>query len=108
MRISDWSSDVCSSDLPVALRQAQSLPSRRRGANGLGEGSRALPCHLEIIAARSDLEPDAPRIADQRPAVGMIGQRPAGPAPVPRRKFDFGDGAGGGGGGEGGGRKSVG
>src|SRR3546814_9136982 len=76
MRISDWSSDVCSSDLPVAPRQAQSLPSRRRGANGLGEGSRALPCHLEIIAARSDLEPDAPRIADQRPDVGMIGQRP--------------------------------
>src|SRR3546814_14386123 len=26
MRISDWSSDVCSSDLPAGLKQAQQLP----------------------------------------------------------------------------------
>src|SRR3546814_12915090 len=80
---------------PVALRQAQSLPSRRRGANGLGEGSWALPCHLEIIAARPYLEPVAPRIAYQRPAVGLSGTWPAGLDPVARRRTAFCVGAGG-------------
>src|SRR3546814_3692214 len=52
MRISDWSSDVCSSDLEatVAIRQRQSKrersEQRRNGGRGFGG-----PCSAPIVAA---------------------------------------------------------
>src|SRR3546814_21164568 len=42
MRISDWSSDVCSSDLAIACLACRSLPplaSRRGGRTGTGRGA---------------------------------------------------------------------
>src|SRR3546814_5254984 len=36
MRISDWSSDVCSSDLPLALRPYETLQFLRDGFEGAG------------------------------------------------------------------------
>src|SRR3546814_925998 len=44
MRISDWSSDVCSSDLPQCRRTKKHLPIR--GGAGVGPGSNRQPSHL--------------------------------------------------------------
>src|SRR3546814_2991893 len=46
MRISDWSSDVCSSDLPVSLTVLTAADGSRRWAAAFGEivdGSAAVP-----------------------------------------------------------------
>src|SRR3546814_3263788 len=58
LRISDWSSDVCSSDLPPCKRRVQERSdmglheSRRRSRVGL-----RLPCHL-LRREDLDLSPD--------------------------------------------------
>src|SRR3546814_18245558 len=41
MRISDWSSDVCSSDLPTRQQQQQADPVHRRGQREPGGNARA-------------------------------------------------------------------
>src|SRR3546814_1069923 len=46
MRISDWSSDVCSSDLPERLLLPHDGDVARRGAGAVERGKRlAAPCH---------------------------------------------------------------
>src|SRR3546814_7542363 len=51
MRISDWSSDVCSSDLGAGARAGQALPRQRRGARSAADGA--------AMAAASAGEPAA-------------------------------------------------
>src|SRR3546814_2151506 len=48
MRISDWSSDVCSSDLGCGVRRSTSAQARRRTAPRLGGG---LSCRLHLLVA---------------------------------------------------------
>src|SRR3546814_7015388 len=54
MRISDWSSDVCSSDLPelvdAGLMSARELRQFERAENFL----LAVRCHLHILAGRAE------------------------------------------------------
>src|SRR3546814_152631 len=48
MRISDWSSDVCSSDLQFARRAA-------KGGDGIGRGRRGVTGHVYAVADEVDL-----------------------------------------------------
>src|SRR3546814_21025771 len=41
MRISDWSSDVCSSDLPIGPQEQLALPRQGRPAEGVSAGPHA-------------------------------------------------------------------
>src|SRR3546814_16599584 len=52
MRISDWSSDVCSSDLPASLWEAYEEALRRLPAwlSGIGYEAMGLTCLREAIA----------------------------------------------------------
>src|SRR3546814_20299134 len=52
MRISDWSSDVCSSDLPLP---ADSRVLRPSGARGHGHGWP--PAHKPLCLSRNDINP---------------------------------------------------
>src|SRR3546814_4956248 len=88
MRISDWSSDVCSSDLGAAPRQFhqrtdRALP-RAAGRALMGTnisplaGKPAQAAQLvnvdKLLAAYFDVKPD-PSVAAQRVAFGTSGQR---------------------------------
>src|SRR3546814_16154326 len=53
MRISDWSSDVCSSDLAAAVAhgaQDQEVADRLRHADAHGDGLRVLPAGRVLLA----------------------------------------------------------
>src|SRR3546814_6800083 len=67
MRISDWSSDVCSSDLVVAIGEAL-LGHRHRAAGAFGD---VLPRHLGVDAAR-----DRALGAMHREEAAYLGQDP--------------------------------
>src|SRR3546814_6883908 len=55
MRISDWSSDVCSSDLAAAaVARGRNAPARRPGRTGQRPARRSCPCHQERLARRDD------------------------------------------------------
>src|SRR3546814_13411648 len=71
MRISDRSSDVCSSDLPVLLRQLTDQPVE---ADRPAPLVRAVP-RVDVLAEQRDLARPA---RDQRPRLGnQIGEGPA-------------------------------
>src|SRR3546814_2385466 len=59
MRISDWSSDVCSSDLGVRAHLVVEAGVLHRGADGVGEGAQ----HVQLALGEVDdlPEPDAKR-----------------------------------------------
>src|SRR3546814_20136834 len=88
MRISDWSSDVCSSDLrqhDVLAARAEDLAHLRLGAahvaigiGGVEQGDAEIEClvdhlargfeieaHLEIVAAETDLRSEARRVGKE-------------------------------------------
>src|SRR3546814_3164935 len=75
MRISDWSSDVCSSDLPVELEARQALARRRLESLASGDGGVEIS---ESVFERLDL-------ANLAATVGVVG--PAQPGFVLRRQF---------------------
>src|SRR3546814_13401589 len=50
MRISDWSSDVCSSDLPAPLLSGKSDGQKTAGGNG--RGNAAMGCRIEVGTKR--------------------------------------------------------
>src|SRR3546814_7003311 len=63
MRISDWSSDVCSSDLPDAEQHEQAREDRRRPAEEIRRAARRhqarrAPAHAEATALRTLHEDD--------------------------------------------------
>src|SRR3546814_7099906 len=63
MRISDWSSDVCSSDLRDQLREADGvppLPSHRLAGRGAGAGGDL----VRRVRAPVQRRPELPRLAD--------------------------------------------
>src|SRR3546814_18315749 len=69
MRISDWSSDVCSSDLAEADRFEQTLPisveiGARAAAGGIGGGRAVIDVESRPVAV--------PRRRDRRPVEGRI------------------------------------
>src|SRR3546814_4193388 len=67
MRISDWSSDVCSSDLRIAVALGQLAAGKHHGARGEVDGVVALD-HEDFQAGRA--------IADHQHGAGR--QQPAG------------------------------
>src|SRR3546814_7565679 len=76
MRISDWSSDVCSSDLPLDRRVADNQPVDRRGERHLGDVALVL-----LRQVRRDLEQERRRRGRHHPmpcgqhGVDQMGQR---------------------------------
>src|SRR3546814_17781999 len=70
MRISDWSSDVCSSDLPSG--------QRRRIDYAVGDDGRAAPPVLAVKLQELFGLADTPRIADGRVALPVHLLSPAG------------------------------
>src|SRR3546814_2839756 len=70
MRISDWSSDVCSSDLPSG--------QRRRIDYAVGDDGRAAPPVLAVKLQELFGLADTPRIADGRVALTVHLLSPAG------------------------------
>src|SRR3546814_19421637 len=52
MRISDWSSDVCSSDLNVKLVAGDVAVDRQMGKRCLGIGLQGLDCSPEVVGTR--------------------------------------------------------
>src|SRR3546814_5637005 len=78
MRISDWSSDVCSSDLAEADRFEQTLPisveiGARAAAGGIGSGRAVIDVESRPVAVprRRDRRPVEGRIADILVAIGV-------------------------------------
>src|SRR3546814_18066605 len=67
MRISDWSSDVCSSDLPNSRANAGTLSSRKVQITGLFAGRRARVTPSLTIRASHRI--GAPAASAWRPAV---------------------------------------
>src|SRR3546814_11504843 len=69
MRISDWSSDVCSSDLTVARRPSEGLRGRRDGGQRLGD-----PAHRVNGEKRHENQNDGQRqdgrCQDEVPRIG--------------------------------------
>src|SRR3546814_5108286 len=59
MRMSDWSSDLCSSDLPAVVREAALLArsGREKAAAGLIERSWERAPHRDLLAAYLALSP---------------------------------------------------
>src|SRR3546814_15320418 len=88
MRISDWSSDVCSSDLHRAAAPDPDAVARRRrhGPPGLGAdrglaGHEAKPRRLACLSARADdgraaADPDQPKIVTARGRPAALLPRP--------------------------------
>src|SRR3546814_6449573 len=62
MRISDWSSDVCSSDLPTGVVEAHRRPRRGRHAE---------PLHQRLRAVVADADGDALAVDDGADVVRM-------------------------------------
>src|SRR3546814_3427636 len=71
MRISDWSSDVCSSDLPAGGRLAGA-----RGRMGFGAGAAARPLALGAARAGAAEEAEQARTLAVLAPAGMGGRRP--------------------------------
>src|SRR3546814_20685877 len=87
MRISDWSSDVCSSDLPARGRGGQPLlhadPSPRRAfAMGSGAPSEAAPTRRRTSGGNQDVLSE-PAPADRRRYRSPPRRRHRRPAPAP-------------------------
>src|SRR3546814_11868959 len=70
MRISDWSSDVCSSDLPGAWRERQ---GGRWPGLGSGAGAQACPCHRIPHAAWWSARPGCVRYLGVEPLFEQTG-----------------------------------
>src|SRR3546814_17198041 len=68
MRISDWSSDVCSSDLQDTR---QRVVGRFLGADDVGEGQRANPAEQEPGRKQDDVEPNHRALPFHRPHPGQ-------------------------------------
>src|SRR3546814_1670509 len=88
MRISDWSSDVCSSDLPPPAAPALAGGEAARRLPGTRFGRPVAPGQARGAAARDRrraLPAAADRLVDQR-AEGR-GPAPAAPATRPRRRL---------------------
>src|SRR3546814_11309123 len=69
MRISDWSSDVCSSDLFCEVGGAGGVQDRARGADqqaGAVGGEAILHHGLDIAALRADARDQQRHVADDR------------------------------------------
>src|SRR3546814_18867332 len=66
MRISDWSSDVCSSD----LRQQIETPKHRRGADDIGRRAAKEPFDLRCAAAEHHQTHAHRNEGEQRPGIG--------------------------------------
>src|SRR3546814_8453884 len=74
MRISDWSSDVCSSDLRCRERSVR--PSRRRPQRRRPRSNRARSCDELRFGERAQLiEFDPGRTFDEAEARGAVGAR---------------------------------
>src|SRR3546814_2017534 len=72
MRITDWSSDVCSSDLPFRLRLRADCGGDGRRAAGLGRGNRVERDRDPAIRPRGDVE-GLPRPAHRAAALRRDG-----------------------------------
>src|SRR3546814_16493200 len=80
MRISDWSSDVCSSDLDRSRSRSPPDSSSRRG------GRRPLPSALEVRPARRSGHPSGRKPETASPATAL----PPASSPPPPRPADAG------------------
>src|SRR3546814_18119236 len=56
MRISDWSSDVCSSDLTLAITRHQRIAIQRIAGNPTGESGDALRMRSRLLRERADID----------------------------------------------------
>src|SRR3546814_13591874 len=84
MRISDWSSDVCSSDLPAMLREAVTdylgaQDARQPLASPLFADLRKLPPLLVQVADGEILQDDARRLAERVEDAGGSVERSVAP-----------------------------
>src|SRR3546814_20357186 len=94
MRISDWSSDVCSSDLETAGLILAERRKQRRGVHGrrsierVGDGGFALPLRIGKIAhRRGHGMPSQPLAIDEQRARAGGGAGPTA-LPIPKRRGD--------------------
>src|SRR3546814_3459305 len=90
MRISDWSSDVCSSDLDAGAHLAHVVEQRRRlgvavhedepGPDLAAEGDEAELLHVEVEELLLLLDEGESALEVVAPAVVLAGELPAGPS----------------------------
>src|SRR3546814_13668592 len=80
MRISDWSSDVCSSDLqrrprPVAVAGQPARPDRtaQRRGEGLGDGDQSVDGRMDVVVVPA--ERGAERVGGVRHQIGRASCR---------------------------------
>src|SRR3546814_6002703 len=81
MRISDWSSDVCSSDLGLLLERPETLPGSLAHVGG--------ECRFALLQGRLDVPEAAVQrhhLAESDQRVGAGGIRPGEPVEHPRRR----------------------
>src|SRR3546814_10148528 len=81
MRISDWSSDVCSSDLAPGVKRLVELPQRRLGVGALQVvvgAEQALPAGLALAAGDRAERVETARDGGEEPllALDVGGDRP--------------------------------
>src|SRR3546814_4996760 len=75
MRISDWSSDVCSSDLPTSFPD-QDLQARRQDRRRPTRRSWSGFWKIDCSELRSALSPRWPRMREYRPSTDVRLRRP--------------------------------
>src|SRR3546814_14660921 len=90
MRISDWSSDVCSSDLTSALTELESVKSRLQDAEAHGEQYRKI-AHAAEQTVKQLMQKNKERESQQKSELEQARQEQIGRAQYRERGCQYGE-----------------